>query len=163
MNLKVACSIPPFALALFVFVGCWRESGTRTITEHITEVPTIIGTGLITNANGGDFMSYGFYALAEPLGSSEKDFLLVLRNTGAKYVDLNSTTIDACEIQDVKGKKPRLILRSHPMGVANQESTSLQFAVNDYTNLLYPLAFSFKANFHIPVYLCITNIYLQDK
>ena len=158
MQLKSACFIPLLAIVFTACAGCSHESNSVVITGPRVEVLTPVASGIITNVSGGDHMSYGLYSLVGPPGYGDEDFLLVLRNIGAKFIDLEAVTIHNFRLQDSKGREARLVLHSLPRSVGAEEATSLQICAIDFSNASFPLVLTFKANLGVPVYLCITNI-----
>lgn len=158
IRLPWECFILILAISLITSAGCERESGSVTKAGHGIEGLAPVGSGIITNASGGDFMSYNLYALVEPPGGSENDFLLVLRNTSSKFIDFQEATVDKFELKDSKGKQAKLALHSIPRSIAYGEATSLHISAIDFTNAAYPLALTFKADLGIPVFLSVSNI-----
>jgi len=150
-------SISLFTLAL---AGCTegeQEQKSRAAPEHGQGLRKL-DAGTITNTSGGDFIRYGFYVMTGAPESSEEDFLVIMRNLNAKFIDLEILTKDNFKLQDANGKEAKLVLHSLPRSIAVGEATSLQISAIDFTNVSYPLVFTFKANVEIPISLRVTNI-----
>jgi hypothetical protein len=139
--------------------ACYHKSENSVAINSGSEGLVPVGTGMITNASGGDFIGYGLYAFAGSSRFGEEEFLLVLRNINSKFINLAEVTADNFKLQDSKGRNARLVLRSLPQNAAWQQATSLQLATIDFTNASNPLTLTFKATFAgVPASLCITNI-----
>jgi len=151
-------------ITLIACPGCGHESKSNITSSPRIEMLAPVGTGMITNASGGDFISYSLYALTGSLRFDEEDFLLVFRNISAKGIGLADVTVDNFRLQDSKGKYVTLALHSLPRSIGYREATSLHLAVIDFTNASCPLALTFKATFAgVPVSMCITNIGIIEK
>jgi hypothetical protein len=155
---KLVFFLTYLAIVFVACAGCGRDNNVLGITGHRGEALKPVASGIITNSGGGDCMTYGLYALVEPPGDEDGDFLFVLRNVSAKSIDLESVKIDNFRLQDSRGRLARMVLHSLPRGVGWGDATSLQICAIDFTNLSFPLVFSFKANVGNSVYLSITNI-----
>jgi hypothetical protein len=157
-RLRSAWFIPCLEIVFVICTGCWHDSNGASITDHKVEALVPVASGVITNASGGDYMDYGLYVFVEPPGYGDEDFLLVLRNISAKFIDLGSIRSGNISLHDSKGKEVRLALHSLPQSVAWKEATSLQICAIDFTNASFPLVLTLKANLGIPIYLSITNV-----
>jgi hypothetical protein len=140
---------------LVVCAGCEHQEKSTTSAEGVLP----IALGMVTNANGGDFIGYHFYALPKYSNTGEKDFLLVFQNINSKFVTFQNISVTNFSLQDSNGKYYDLALRSSPCTIALGETTSLHIAALSITNTSLPLCLTLKSTvMDIPLFLSIPNI-----
>ncbi len=132
-----------------------------------------IGEALVSLKAGEDtrgIVSYGLFSAVSasraasnaPAGSS---LFLILRNTGAKSLNMENTTVDDFGLQDAQGKPLKLYLWSPPRTMAYGDSTVVHLAVDGAREAPQPWTLRFKTKPHafVPFEITITGIEPRNK
>src|SRR5947209_5180326 len=126
------------------------------------------GESLIPINAGEDkrgIVSYGLFfaqsasrsASNAPAGSS---LLLVLRNTGAKSINMEGVTVDDFSLEDAHGRNLKLYLWSQPRSMGYGDPTVVHLEVADAAKAPQPwvLRFRTKPGDHVPFEINIPDI-----
>lgn len=110
-------------------------------------------------------VSYGLFCIGSgsrsasnaPAGSS---LLLVLRNTGAKSINMEGVTVDDFSLKDAQSKKLKLHLWSPPRTMGFGDPTVVHLEVDGAVEGTHPwvLRFKTKPEAHVPFELSISGI-----
>jgi len=125
-------------------------SGERS---DAAEFPNRVGETLVAIRSGESSkgtISYGLYYVASasraasnaPAGS---DLVLILRNNGAKWIDLTDATVENFSLHDSIGKKIELHMRSQLRGIGYGQSEVIHFDVRNPVDAPEPWTFSFES------------------
>jgi len=156
-------------VCLMACIGCRTEKdATDTDADVIPlkgEKVVQVDTGTVKTMDGGDLMTYSLCIFTSSSHYGNEDFLLVLRNTSAKGIDLHDLTVSNFTVYDSRGERAKLVLRSQPKSVQWGEATSVQIGVIGFAKAHCPLILTLNhtSSFSNPVYLCVSNIYISQK
>lgn len=132
----------------------------------LSGVSLLSGETLVPLKSGEtNMISYGLSCLVSdsraasnaPAGS---DLILVLRNTGAKWIDLDHVSVEDFRLQDAKGQEVKIYLWSSPRGMAYGSATVIHLGVDRAGDAPQPwtLHFRSKPKAFVPVELTIPGI-----
>ena len=123
------------------------------------------GEKLIPLASGEtNFISYGLFCLVSDSRSASnapagEDLVLVLRNDGAKWIDLTNVKSEDFNLRDAEGHKMKLYLRTSPQGMPYGRADTIQLFVNGNGVSPEPWTLHFSStNSFDPIDLKITGI-----
>lgn len=148
--------------AIFLLFGCCCFAGD----SHGSFPTNQPGETLIPLKNGETaIVSYGLYCIASnsrafsnaPVGGN---LVLLLRNIGAKSINMNDVTVEDFRLQDSMGKDIKLYLRVTPQTIGYGDVTVIYITVEHYDNAAQPwtLTFKSKPKAFVPINLTITGI-----
>jgi len=145
---------------MFLHCGCLAYG--RTSTNLVGESLILLKAG---EAGDAGIVSYGLFcgistaraASNNPPGS---DLVLILRNNGAKWLDVDRVTVEDFSLRDSQGKNIKLYLRSHPQNTGYGEATVVHLRVANALDAVQPwtLHFKSKPETFVPFELTITGI-----
>lgn len=143
------------------FLGvCADLSSGADATNRITEIAVLLKSG------EGRLMSYGLYYLATSSRAASNappgaDLILILRNTGAKFINLEHVTVREFVLRDAHGKDMKLYLRSRPIGMPFGHTEVVHLWVDHPKNAVEPWSLKFEtfsAGMSGPLFLEISGI-----
>lgn len=125
-----------------------------------------VGEGLVLLKTGEtSLVSYGLYCMTSlsrstsnaPAGSN---LVLILRNTGAKSINMEHVTVEDFSLQDAQGKNIKLYLWCYPRTMSYGDATVIHLVVDHAADAAKPwtLSFESKLHAHVPIELAITGI-----
>ena len=125
-----------------------------------------LGETLVLLASGESrLVSYGLSCVVSGARAAAHktpggDLVLVLRNNGAKWIDLDHITVEDFTLQDSQGKDIKLYLRSSPRGMPYGGSEVVHLVVDHAASASQPwtLRLKAKAKALVPLELSITGI-----
>jgi hypothetical protein len=145
----------------------------RTVIAFLlTCAPLFAGETLIPLKSGeAKMVSYGLscvvsdwhHATNAPAGSS---LVLALRNIGAKWIDMDSVTVEDFSLRDAKGQEMKIYLWTPtPRGMGFGDDTIIHLAVDHAGDAPQPwtLHFKSKPKAFVPIELTITGIEPRKK
>ena len=147
-------------VVLATSAGYSADTRTADNTNQVGEALILLKAG--KNARG--IISYGLFCgdsisnIASNVPSCH-DLFLILRNTGAKSINMSDVTVDDFRLEDSQGKHIKLYLWSSPRTMAVHDSTVIHLAVDDPT-AVQPWTLRFKTNPRAfePINLTISGI-----
>lgn len=122
-------------------------------------------TLLPLKSGDANMVSYGLFCVVSdwrhatnaPAGSS---LILTLRNTGAKWIDLESVTAEDFELKDVKGQQRKIYLWTQsPRGMGLGDDSVIHLVIDDPGDAPQPWTLHFRSKKAlVPIELTITDI-----
>jgi hypothetical protein len=109
-------------------------------------------------------ISYGLYYISSasraasnaPPGS---DLILVLRNSGAKWIDFEGVTVENFSLRDADGKEIKIVLRSDVRGIGYGQSEVVHLTTSKPAEAPEPWTLSLKtSDAFVPLDLSISGI-----
>ena len=147
--------------------------GASVLCADADVTPKRTGETLLPLNAGEDakgIISYGLFAAvsgsraatSSPVG---KDLFLILRNTGAKHLNMSAVTVEDFSLQDSKGAELKLHLWTRPEGMAYGETTVIHLKVDSTDKVIQPLTLHFKTKpgTFVPLDLVISGIEPNKK
>jgi hypothetical protein len=129
-------------ISMIVHCGC-RADGSRSAN--------LVGEKLVPLKDGeSEVVSYGlFCGTSASRGASNKppgsDLFLILRNNGAKWLDVDRVTVEDFNLRDSQGKNIKLYLRSHPQDMGYGDATVVHLEVDHAQDAVRPWTLHFKS------------------
>jgi hypothetical protein len=136
-------------------------SDTSTATNRVGETLIPLKAGEDARA----IVSYGlFTAVSASRAASNApaggDLYLILRNTGAKSINMEHVTVEDFSLQDSQGRHFKLYLWNSPRTMGYGDSTVIHLVVDRSADAVQPwtLRFKSKPEAHVPLALMISGI-----
>jgi hypothetical protein len=137
------------------------SSETGTVTNRLGE--TLIPLKAGEDARG--VVSYGLFAAVSASRAASNapagaNLILMLRNTGAKSINMEQVTIEDFDLQDSQGKHLKLYLWNSPRSMGYGSPTVVHLVVDRSADAVQPwtLRFRSKPEAHVPFDLVISGI-----
>jgi len=88
------------------------------------------------------------------------DLVLIMRNTGAKSINMNGVTVENFKLLDASGRNIKCYLWTTPRTMGFGDSTVIHIVVDHYSDAIQPWALSFKSkpDAFVPINLTIKDI-----
>lgn len=144
-------------IALLFLIICQVTSSIFGDDDKLGERAILLGSG-----ESGS-ISYGAYQLVsndkQILSSSDCDLLLIIRNTGAKHVDLNGVTASDFSLKDSDGKDVKFVVRVPPANMAFGSVTVAHLLIlKDQSNPPWTLQFKSRPNAIVPFRVTVRGL-----
>jgi len=153
-----------FTALLCFYPACFSTDAPTSgrTTNQLGERLILLKSG---ESNKSGLVSYGLYCVVSGSRAASNappggDLVLVMRNNGAKWIDLDHVTVEDFSLLDAQGKQMKLYLWSSPRGMAYGDSDVFHLIVHHSTDSPQPwiLRFKSKPKAFVPVDLSITGI-----
>jgi hypothetical protein len=142
-------------------VACCGEVGRAS--GSITNQP---GESLVLLKSGeSKIISYGLYCVVSSSRSGSNapvggDLVLIIRNNGARWIDLQGVTVADFSLKDAQGNEIKLNLWTSPRGMAYGDTDVIHVVASLSASPPQPWTFRFKSKpeAFVPLDLLITGI-----
>ncbi len=110
-----------------------------------------VGESLVELKKGqAGIISYGLYCIISGSRAASNappggNLVLILRNSGAKFVNVDDLTAEDFDLRDANGEKMKTYLKVKPHGIAYGEATLLNLTVDHSKNAQTPWSLHFKS------------------
>jgi hypothetical protein len=149
-------------MAMLILSECVSFGGVTNSSANTNQTGEVL-TPLKAGKSG--VISYGLFSTVKvsAVNSSASfggDFIIILRNIGAKSIYMGDVTVQDFKLQDSAGKNIELYLWSVPRTIGYQDCTVIHLVAARSIDSAEPLTLSFKSkpNAHVPIDLSITGI-----
>jgi hypothetical protein len=150
-----------FALVIFSgYISYGVDVSRNSVgTNHVGEILVPLKAGETS------LVSYGLYCVASYSRSSSNappggNLILILRNTGAKWIDLDNVTVENLNLQDSQHRNMKLYLLTPPRDMGFGGATVIHIVVDHPADAVAPwtLRFKSKPKAFVPLDILITGI-----
>lgn len=146
----------------------WARSSTMKvlILLFLSSASLFAGETVLPLKSGEtNMVSYGLSCLVSDSGAASNapagsNLILVLRNTGAKWIDFAAITADDFSLQNAKGQDMKFYLWTIPRGAGYGDATVVHLVVDHAGDTPRPwsLRLKSKPHAHVPFEIVITGI-----